>query len=221
MRNRYLVLGFTVVLALALSVPALGGPSNPLSSGATALKDTASKALKKAKKANTAAKAAQSTADQALTRAGSAQDDADAAQTSATGARNAADAAQSTANGAQTAAGAAQASANAAQSAANAAQSTADAALASAATKYDTITHVEGDQSPSDDADKTVVFATCPTGSQATGGGWITAGTAAGQLDARVTFNTGYLTSWGVIGRDGGANASNWSIGANVQCIDN
>ena len=135
-RNRYLVLGLSAFLALALAVPALGGPSNPIADGAASAKKTAQKALKKAKKANKAAKAAQSSAD--------------AAQLSADGA-------QSTADGAQTAAEAAQTSADAAQASADAAQSTADS-------KYGTVTNVEGTTSPTNNANKSTVFASCPSG---------------------------------------------------------
>jgi hypothetical protein len=72
MRNRYLILGLAAFLALALSVPALGGPSNPLAHTAASVKSTANKALKKAKTAQSAADAAQSTASSASSTANSA-----------------------------------------------------------------------------------------------------------------------------------------------------
>jgi hypothetical protein len=199
MRNRYLVLGLAAVLALALAVPALGGPSNPVASSAASAKQLATKALKKAKKANTAAQTAQSTANSAASSAQSAQ--------------NTANGAQNTANGAQTDAAAAQAAADAAQADATAAQNSANA-------KYDTVTRVESAASATSNADKPVVFATCTGGREATGGGWTTGPAGgAGELDARITFNTAYGNSWGVIARDGGGNASTWNISANVQCI--
>lgn len=192
MRNRYLVLGLAAVLALALAVPALGGPSNPVASSAASAKQLATKALKKANKANTAAQTAQSTANSAASSAQSAQ---------------------STANGAQ-------ADATAAQAAADAAQAAATAAANSANAKYDTVTRVESAASATNNADKSVVFATCTGGREATGGGWTTGPAGGdGELDARITFNTAYGDSWGVIARDGGINGSTWNISANVQCI--
>ena len=38
MRKRYTVLGLSAFLAIALAVPALGGPSNPIAHTASALK---------------------------------------------------------------------------------------------------------------------------------------------------------------------------------------
>jgi cytoskeletal protein RodZ len=98
MRKRYLVLGLSAFLALALAVPALGGPSNPVADISATAKKTAKKALKKAKKAQTAANDAQSTANQAVNDAGDASTAAAAAQTSADNAQAAADAAQATAD---------------------------------------------------------------------------------------------------------------------------
>jgi len=91
MRKRYIVLGLSAFLALALAVPALGGPSNPIADVSATAKKTAKKALKKAKKAQQSADAAQSDAN-------SAGDAAAAAQTSADGAQAAANAAQATAD---------------------------------------------------------------------------------------------------------------------------
>jgi uncharacterized phage infection (PIP) family protein YhgE len=212
MRNRYLVLGLSAFLALALAVPALGGPGNPVSSGATALKDTASKALKKAKKANAKAKAAQSAAANAQATADKAQSDANNAQSSANGA-------QTTADGAQTAAEAAKAAADAAQASANAAQSSADAAQATANTKFDSVSNVEGSPSPSNNGDKSIVFATCPAGTAMSGGGYIVSG--AGGVDAVPQLNTGYVNSWALTALDAGNSASNWSIAASARCLDN
>lgn len=98
MKKRYVVLGLSAFLVLALAVPALGGPSNPIA-------DTAANAKKTAKKALKTAQAAQNTADNAQNDANSASDDAAAAQTTAA-------AAQTTADGAQAAATAAQATAD-------------------------------------------------------------------------------------------------------------
>ena len=195
MKNRYLVLGLAAFLAIALAVPALGGPSNPIADGAASAKKTAKKALKKAKKANQAAKAAQSSAD--------------AAQLSADGAQSTANGAQSTANGAQTAAEGAQASADAAQASADAAQATADS-------KYGSVTNVEGTKSPTDGSAKSIVFATCPSGRDLSGGGYIVNGV--GGVDARVTFNTAYLNAWGVVADDQGATGT-WDVTPTARCI--
>jgi hypothetical protein len=83
MRRRYTVLGLTGVLAVALAVPAFGGPSNPIASSAASAKQLASKALKKANAANSAAQAAQTTANQALAAANAAQTKANAADANA------------------------------------------------------------------------------------------------------------------------------------------
>ena len=202
MKNRYLVLGLAAFLAVALAVPALGGPSNPIADGAASAKKTAKKALKKAKKANQNAKAAQSSAD--------------SAQATADGAASAAATAQTTADGAQTSADAAQTSADGAQTSADGAQTSADAAQATADGKYGSVTNVEGTTSPLDNSDKTVVFAICPSGRTAAGGGYIVNG--AGRENARVTFNTGYGTSWGVIAGDQGAGGT-WEVTPSARCI--
>jgi hypothetical protein len=99
MRKRYLILGLSAFLALALTVPALGGPSNPIADVSATAKKTAKKALKKSKKAQQAADAAQQTANQAGNAADDAQATANGAQTAAEAAQAAADAAQATANG--------------------------------------------------------------------------------------------------------------------------
>ena len=41
MKKRYTVLGLTVVFALALAVPALGGPTNPLASASKSVQSIA------------------------------------------------------------------------------------------------------------------------------------------------------------------------------------
>lgn len=195
MKNRYLILGLAAFLAVALTVPALGGPSNPIADGAASAKKTAKKALKKAKKANQAAKGAQASAD--------------AAQASADGA-------QSTASGAQSAAEGAQTSADAAQTSADGAQASADAAQSTANSKYGSMINVEGTTSPTNGSAKGVVFANCPSGRDLTGGGYIVNG--AGNVDARVTFNTAYLDAWGVVAEDQGA-SGNWDVTPTARCI--
>lgn len=125
MSKRYLVLGLSVVLALALAVPALGGPSNPIASISASVKKTANKALKRANQAKKQAK-------NAIGKANSAQSSANSAQSSANGANSAANKAQETADGAQSSADSAKSAADGAQGSANSAKATADAALAAA-----------------------------------------------------------------------------------------
>jgi membrane protein involved in colicin uptake len=98
MKSRYVVLFLSLVLAIALAVPALGGPTNPVASLSASVKSIANKALKKAKTAQTAANSAQTAAKNAQTTADSAQTAAKNAQTTADAAKSAAAAAQSTAN---------------------------------------------------------------------------------------------------------------------------
>jgi hypothetical protein len=142
--KRYMTLGFAIVLALSLAMPAIGFRSNPIAQTAVSLK----KVQKKAKKANKAARAARATAEAA---------------------QSAANQAQSTANGASAAAAGAQSSANAAQSSANAAQATANQALAetSDVSFNDLNASIEFTSSPNNsDSPKTVTLG-CPAGKRA------------------------------------------------------
>jgi membrane protein involved in colicin uptake len=112
MSKRYAVLGLSVVLALALAVPALGGPTNPIASISASAKATANKALKKAKAAQSTANSALSAANAAQSDATKAQGEAKNAQTTANSAKSTATTALSTANAAKTAADNANANAN-------------------------------------------------------------------------------------------------------------
>jgi hypothetical protein len=78
-------------LALALAVPALGGPSNPVASVSASVKKIANKALK-------TAKSAQTTANTALNEAKTAQSSASSAKAIAEAAKAAAAAAEANAN---------------------------------------------------------------------------------------------------------------------------
>lgn len=119
MSKRYAVLGLSVVLALALAVPALGGPSNPVASISATAKQIANKALKKAKAAQNTANTALSTANTANSAASSAASTANAANSTANSASSAANAANSTANAALNEAKKAKAAAEAAAANAN------------------------------------------------------------------------------------------------------
>jgi hypothetical protein len=105
MSKRYAILGLSVFLALALAVPALGGPSNPIASVSASAKKIANKALKAAKSAQNTANTANSTANTAL-------NEAKKAQTTGANAQGTANSAKSIAEAAKAAAAAAEANAN-------------------------------------------------------------------------------------------------------------
>jgi hypothetical protein len=197
-RRRYVVLGGSVFLALAIAVPALGGPSNPVAHSAATLKQvkkTANTALNTANAANAAAGAAQNTANQAKSAAAAADTKASNAQTSADAAKAAADAAQATAN---------------------TANGKADTALA---TKFDTVDQVAGTTSALNSADKLAPLpANCPNSDNAAGGGYQTAG--AGANEVTPTINIPYGLSWFVFMSEiGGGTANTWSVQAFSTCM--
>jgi len=97
MKKRYTVLGLSVFLAVALAVPALGGPSNPVAHTASAL-SKAKKAIRLANGAQSSANNAQNTANTANSTANAAKTAAATAQTAANAAQTAADAANANAN---------------------------------------------------------------------------------------------------------------------------
>ena len=112
MSKRYTVLGLSVILALALAVPALGGPTNPIASLSATTKSIANKALKKAKTAQKTANKANSTANGANSTANGALNEAKTALTTGTTAQSTANSAKSIAEEAKAAAEAAEANAN-------------------------------------------------------------------------------------------------------------
>lgn len=201
MKSRYVVLFLSLVLALALAVPALGGPTNPIASISASVKSTATKALKKAKAAQKTANSAQSTAN-------SAQSDAKAAQNTANAANNAAKNAQTTANTANSAAKTAQTTADAAKAAADAAQATANSKLGN------TFSEFGATDGPNTTTGLSIVV--CPGASQVTGGGYETTGT--GNNEVVATFNSSYGDAWiaSMERIPGGANT--WSVRAVVVC---
>lgn len=154
MRKRYAVLGLSVVFALALAVPAFGGPTNPLASISATVKQTANKALKKAK-------AAQKTANEAKSLAGTANTGAGAALTEAQ--KGVADAAT------------AQTSATNAQKAAEAAKKAAEAAEANAKTRLAGSEQRVGEPSEGTATSK-FASSSCPTGNPVLGGGFSVGG---------------------------------------------
>jgi membrane protein involved in colicin uptake len=194
MKRRYTVLFLSLVLALALAVPALGGPNNPIASVSATVKQTATKALKKAK-------AAQNTANAALSTATAAQSDAAKAQ--------------STANSAQKAASAAQGTANTALSTANSAKAAADAAQATANTKLgETFTEFGGGSGTSTTSGFDSVG--CPGDSEITGGGFTTNGAGSNEI---VPIYTGsYGDAWIASMERIPGGASSWNVQAIAIC---
>lgn len=204
MKKRYTILGLSIFLALALAVPALGGPSNPVASVSASVKSIANKALKKAKAAQGAAESAQSTANSASNAASDAQKDANAAQKTANTAQGTATTALSTANTAKT-------NAATAQTAALGAKAAADNALNVANSKMSGEVQVEGPKGT------TVAVAACPAGKVVTGGGFIVTGTD--NDAATVTESTQYGTSWLVIADQiEGTTGNTWGTVATVNC---
>ncbi|HEX4668649.1 MAG TPA: hypothetical protein VH275_01570 [Solirubrobacterales bacterium] len=204
MKKRYTVLGLSLVLALALAVPALGGPSNPIASVSASVKSIANKALKKAKTAQATAESAQNTANSASSAANAAQKDANAAQKTANTAQGTATTALSTANAAKAAAATAQTTADNAQTAANTAKSTADGKMSGEV-------QVEGE------AGTTLGVAGCPSGKVPTGGGFIITG--ANNNSATVTESTQYGSAWIVTARQiNGVPGTSWATVATVNC---
>ena len=217
MNRRYTVLGLSVVLALALAVPALGGPMNPIASISSSAKSIASKALKTAKKAQSAANTAQSTANTALSTANAADTNASSAKTAAAGAQttansalNNANAAQTTANSAKTAAAGAQTTANSALNNANAAQTTANTAQTTAESKMSGEEEVVGAEGGSSGS------VACPGSKVPTGGGFILGG--AEPNSATVVSSFQYLNGWDVGTEQIKGVSGSWTTSAIVEC---
>jgi len=197
MKNRYLVLGLSVVLALALAVPAFGGPTNPIASISASVKQTANKALNKAKKA---------------------QQTANKAQTAANNAQSAADKAQSTATTANTAAGKAQTTANDALAKANAAAAAAKAAQDTANTKVSKGTNIEIGTPVAASGGEALAAVGCPGSELPSGGGYGLSGTDS--TKARVGLSSQYLSGW-IVRADNisGLAGNNWSVEAIAICM--
>jgi hypothetical protein len=196
MRKRYLVLGLSVFLALTLTVPALGGPSNPVAGASATALSIAKKALRKAKRA-------QSTANTALSNAATAQSTANTAQSDAS-------AAQTTANQAKTAAAAAQTSANNAQTAA-------DAANANANTRFQSVGEFAGGATANDNSTPKSAFADCPAGAGVTGGGYSVGGTSPNSVTVTAQHVQFYGGGWFASGR-AISGTPTWSIVAFAEC---
>jgi membrane protein involved in colicin uptake len=196
MSKRYAVLGLSVVLALALAVPALGGPSNPVASISATAKQIAKKALKRANEAQATAVSAQNAAN--------------AAQSDATKALNEAKKAQTSANTAQS-------TANTALSTANAAKAAADAANANANTRVKDSHEIFGTASASNTVTSKFSSADCPSTEPVLGGGFFVGGeqnlVTISSSDAQI-----YGHGWFASGNAIGAATPTWSITAVVMC---
>jgi membrane protein involved in colicin uptake len=218
MKKRYTVLGLSLVLALALAVPAMGGPTNPLASASKSVQSIANQALKKAKAAQKTANAAQSTANSAASSAssasgaaGKAQSTADAAQKEAKAAQTSANTAKSAADSAKTTANTAFATAAAAKTAADTAQASANSAKAIAESKMSGEVQVESTEHGN------LSIAACPAGKVPTGGGYIVNGT--NSSSATVVESTQYANSWLVIADQiNGVAGTTWEATATVNC---
>lgn len=198
MSKRYLVLGLSVVLALSLAVPALGGPSNPIADISASAKKTATKALKKAK-------AAQKTANSALTEAKKGVSDAATAQGSANSAK-------ATADSAKAAADSAKALAEEANAAAAAAEANANSRIAGSYINF-------GEASPNDTGSPKFAGAECDSGSDPIlGGGFSVGGTDPNEVT--VTQNIPdplYGDSW-FVQAQAISGTPTWSLQAVIMC---
>jgi membrane protein involved in colicin uptake len=208
MSKRYTVLGLSVFLALALAVPALGGPSNPVASISASVKQTANKALKKAKAAQKTANSANSTANSALGEAKKALEAAGSAKSTADTAKSTADTAKSTADSAKSTANSAKATAEAASAAAAAAEANAN-------------TRVKGSEQLAESTEENTstnkfVSVSCPSGHPVLGGGF-----SVGGESQKVTVSASeeqlYGGGWFVIGNAISGTPS-WSITAIAVC---
>lgn len=196
MKGRYAVFFLSLVLAIALAVPALGGPTNPVATLSASAKSIALKALKKAK-------AAQNTANSALSAANSAQNTANSAEKNAKSASGAAASASNAAASALTAA-------KNAQTAAEAAQATANSKFGNTFTEFGigsgTKTTVGAD------------LVECPAGSQVTGGGYTTSGTGANEVVP--IFTAAYGDAWLADLERIPGQADSWEVIASVTCAE-
>lgn len=204
MSKRYAVLGLTVFFALALAVPALGGPSNPVASASATAKSIAIKALKKAKAAQQTANAANATAGAALTEAKSALTEAKKAQT--------------TGSNAQTAANTAQATANSAKGTAEEAKTAAANAEANANTRIKESSQVFGTATASDAETSKSASVSCGSGQPVLGGGFFVGGTESNKVTVGSSEEQLYGGGWFVAAKAISGFTPTWSLTAVAIC---
>jgi hypothetical protein len=224
MSKRYLVLGMSVVLALALAVPAFGGPTNPIASISASVKQTANKALKTAKQAKkqannalNVANGAQSSANNAQNTANGADKAADSASKAAASAASAAKKAQETADGVKGTAESAKATADSAKATADEAKILAQQAEANANTRLKGVYFKFGTSSAEDTETTKNVSAFCNSGDEATGGGWAFNGST--NVTVSASTPTLYGDGWFVTGK-AISGTPTWSIQANAVCTE-
>ena len=203
MSKRYAVLGLSVFLALALAVPALGGPMNPVASISASAKGIANKALKKAKAAQQTANAASAAAN--------------AASATANSALNEAKKAQGTAGSAQTAANNAQGTANTAKSIAEAAKTAAENAEANANSRIKEAFEEFGTATEENTSTPKLTSVSCPTGTELLGGGF-----SVGGENTKVTVTqseeTFYGGGWFVDASAISGTTPTWNLAAIAMC---
>jgi hypothetical protein len=210
MRKRYVVLGLSAFLALALSVPALGGPTNPVASISASVKSIANKALKKAK-------AAQATANSALAAANGAQTTANNALSKANSASTEAKAAQKTANEAKTIGTEAKTIGTEAKTTANTALTKANTALTTAESKLRTTEFVAGAVTTEDTSTPKSTAVECPAGTQVTGGTFAIGGES-NKVTPTAQSGAFYGPGWLVTARAISGFTPTWSLQAIAVC---
>jgi multidrug efflux pump subunit AcrA (membrane-fusion protein) len=217
MKKRYTVLGLSLVLALALAVPALGGPTNPVASISASAKSIANKALKKAKAAEKTANSALATANSANSTANSAASDAKTAESEAKKAQTTANTANGTATTAKTTADAAKTTADAAKAAAATAQTAADNANANANNRVISSEEVLGATSASNTVATKSSSADCPASDVVLGGGFFTSGET-NKVTVIDNNNQLYGHGWFATGEAISGFTPTWSITAIAMC---
>jgi hypothetical protein len=217
MSKRYAVLGLSVVFALALAVPALGGPSNPIASTSASVKQTANKALKTAKAAKKTADSAANTANAAQSSANSASSDASKALTEAKKGVTAAATAQSAANTAQSTANTAKSTADTAKATADAASAAAANAEANANTRIKSSVQRAGETTAENTTASKFNSVSCAGGEVVTGGGY-----SVGGESNKVTISQSeeqlYGGGWFVSGQTIAGQTANWALTAFAVC---
>jgi len=211
MSKRYAVLGLTVFFALALAVPALGGPSNPVASASATAKSIAIKALKKAKAAQRTANAANATANTANATAGAALTEAKSALTEAKKA-------QTTGSNAQTAANTAQATANSAKGTAEEAKTAAANAEANANTRIKESSQAFGTATASDAETSKAASVSCGSGQPVLGGGFFVGGTESNKVTVGSSEEQLYGGGWFVAAKAISGFTPTWSLTAVAIC---
>ncbi len=217
MSKRYAILGLSVVFALALAVPALGGPSNPIASTSASVKKTANKALKTAKNAQATANSALSAASSAQSTANSADSEAGKALTEAKKGVTAAAAAQATANTAKSTADGAKTAAAAAQSTADAAAAAAAAAEANANNRVKSTVQRAGESSAENATATKFASVSCVGNEVVTGGGYSVAGES-NKVTVNLSEEQLYGGGWFVNGQTISGQAATWAITAFAVC---